>query len=297
MNNIKKEILEVVDTIPEGVSPLEKVRWIYIKLGKLFSFTYNKDIVDPNVSILSDYINKYETCTEISNILNEILNNIDPSIKCEVIDRKNPNRIYTTEHNCNVITYEHDGLEEKYLLDLTLDLYRIQFGLTTNEFGLCGYEGLDLDILPKMDAKKMDINLGLIEEEYNDKKIEDIKRTLSFTDFSNMSFEEEINYRMQKVIPFLELSNTFSELNEFLYHIVLDNFFKCQIIRSIIRKDDKVSYLYVFRKNGMAVWYIFDENNKFYKTNPDNVKTMLDNGWSNTRGVINKMLTQSEKKL
>ena len=279
--NIKNEILQIVNNIP-NVSPLEKVRWVYIKLGKLFSFDYKYLDTQKEATLDSEVIDRYQTCVQISEILNEILNKIDPNIKSEVIERKNINRPYNKEHVCNVITIGN----EKYLLDLSLDLYRIHFDLKTKDFGYSGHPNMELDIISQNECTKMDKALGLYPNGYTDDKIKKTREELSFMDFRNMTFEEEIEYRLLRVNMILNMNDSYNESNLFLYNEVVDSFINCQTIRTIIRNNDEQRYVYIFIRNGEYVIYMYDENNRFYKTTINVLKGLLDNGWDNKKGLL-----------
>ena len=280
-NNIKYEILKIVNNIP-NVSPIEKVRWVYIKLGKLFSFDPKID-TSKEANLSMDYIDKYETCVQISVILDEILNSIDPNIRSVIIERTINDKKYDQEHLCNIITINDN---EKYLLDLSLDLFRIHFNLRTKEFGYSGFMNYDLDIIPQSDTDEMDKKLGLYEDGYIDESIKRTKEELSFMDFTNMTLEEEIDYRMTKVNEYLSMNDTYSESNQFLYIIALDNIIECQTIRTIIKNNDVQRYVYIFKRNGETVIYIFDEHNRFYKTTKKDIEELLDNGWTNSKDVL-----------
>lgn len=280
-NNIKYEILKIVNNIP-NVSPIEKVRWVYIKLGKLFSFDPKID-TSKEANLSMDYIDKYETCVQISVILDEILNSIDPNIRSVIIERTINDKKYDQEHLCNIITINDN---EKYLLDLSLDLFRIHFNLRTKEFGYSGFMNYDLDIIPPSDTDEMDKKLGLYEDGYIDESIKRTKEELSFMDFTNMTLEEEIEYRMTKVNEYLSMNDTYSESNQFLYIIALDNIIECQTIRTIIKNNDEQRYVYIFKRNGETVIYIFDEHNRFYKTTKKDIEELLDNGWTNSKDVL-----------
>ena len=290
MENIKNEISNIINNIPE-VGPLEKVRWIYIKLGKILSFDYKNINYKNEIDLNNSIIEKYETCTQISFLLNEILNSIDSNIKSSIVERKIPFHSYDQEHVANLVEIN----EKKYLLDLTLDLYRIHFGLSTLEFGYSNYE--DSDIISKQECLDIDKRLGLVDEDYIDIQLDSIINEIAFTDFKDVPFEEEIKYKLDKIKPILDLNDTYSESNQFIYNVVLDNILKCQTIRTIIRNNNNQKYVYIFKRNSQILWYLFDESNNFYKSNQNEILDLLNNGWTNNKGIIFDYITQSEIKL
>ena len=71
--NVIDEINLVALNVPDNITPLEKVRWVYIKLGNIFCYDYNyldkgKDYFGINYE--DNYIGRYQSCIEISNIFN-----------------------------------------------------------------------------------------------------------------------------------------------------------------------------------------------------------------------------------
>ena len=65
-DNIKEDILNIINSIPNDTSDLEKARYVYIKLGKLFYYdSINKDY-DKKCPLDSPYISRYQTCIQIS---------------------------------------------------------------------------------------------------------------------------------------------------------------------------------------------------------------------------------------
>ena len=153
----------------DNLTLLEKVRWIYIKAGELFSYDYT--ILDgdsvPRVDLKEGYINSYQTCFGVSEILSMLLNHIDPGIKCNVIEREGVNRgRFEEKHRANEVIIGN----EKYILDLTLDLYLIQSGCQTKEFGFSSSPDVDYDIISLNECREMDEKMGLLKNgEYTDK--------------------------------------------------------------------------------------------------------------------------------
>ena len=145
IENIMKDLNLIMLNIPNNLSSLEKVRWVYKKAGELFSYDYNY-INDEESQVIyeKDFIGNYQTCIEISSILNLMLNNIDSNVKSEIVERNVDSRGRVDGHKCNVVSIGN----EKYVLDLTLDLYLIQAGFQTKNFGYYTTVYGDEDIIP-----------------------------------------------------------------------------------------------------------------------------------------------------
>ena len=281
MENIKNEILDIINSIPEDISPLEKVRYVYVKLGKLFYFDYLNEDFKREESLDFNEVHRVETCVQISNILSEILNRIDPNIKCRVIERKIDNKQYEHNHMANIVTVN----DEEYLLDLTLDLYFIQFDLRTSEFGFCGFKNMNLDIISLKETDEMDKKLGLYPNGYTDDKIKEIKKELSLIDFSDKTFEEEIDYRINKFKELMNHDHGFSEGNMFIFKKLIDEVFVGFVERNTIRKENKQKSIYIISKKGKHVYYLYDGVG-FNKTNTREIKDLLDDGWYNKSGRL-----------
>ena len=121
--------------------------------------------------------------------------------------------------------------EEKYLMDLTLDLYLIQNEFQTKHFGFTTDMENTYDIIPIGLVKKMDKNIGIEKEkEFFEKKLEKFKLERELKrDYNSYSFEENIkqlltqmnNSLMVKLNGQHEAIRFFSEaLNELLYENV-----------------------------------------------------------------------------
>ena len=78
--NIINELNLLLFNIPQDISLLEKIRWLYIKVGQIFCYDYriaeNINYAINEIDFSKDYINRYQTCTQISCIFNLMLNNL-----------------------------------------------------------------------------------------------------------------------------------------------------------------------------------------------------------------------------
>lgn len=183
-DNIVGKINLILLNIPENVSDLAKVRYVYKMLGNLFSYDFSI-IIDEEVALKDvdfDEIERYQTCTQIAKIFNVILNNINETSKAKIIARHlNNNSHHTYEHLANEVCFTDSktGLEYKLLLDLTLDLYRIQSGMQTRQFAFTTDALGTYDIISLNECEQLDKELGLFEPKgYTDKEIKNIAELL-----------------------------------------------------------------------------------------------------------------------
>lgn len=283
--NVINDLVLLLFNLPENVTLLEKVRWLYVKTGEIFSYDYriSDDIVYATSEIhLSDkYVNRYQTCTQISYLFNTMINNIE-GCKSKIIERKADIKgTNGVEHVANEVTLDTG---EKLILDLTLDLYLIQSGCQTKQFGYTTDVNNTCDIISLRECEEMDKKLGLIKNgEYTDKKIQRVKESMNSTDYSNMSEEEQIEYKINKIIPIIPKFNGYHESKQFINKLFID------VVREKYKefnfkhkRDDEMEMLTCFKilKNNVSLWYLYDSKLGLIKTNEETLKFMLNGGWT-----------------
>ena len=90
-------------------------------------------------------------------------------MSAKIIPLKLENKAYAQDHKAVEVVYG----EEKYLMDLTLDLYLIQNEFQTKHFGFTTDMENTYDIIPISLVKKMDKNIGIEKEkEFFEQKLE-----------------------------------------------------------------------------------------------------------------------------
>lgn len=281
-DNIVSDINLILFNIPENVSILEKVRWIYIKLGELFSYDYTvvskpKEALK-ELTFEDNYISPYQTCIQISQIMNIILNSLGPECKSKIVDTQDSVRgINNSTHKANSVEFSNG---EKYLLDLTLDLYLIQSGCQTKHFGFTTPNG-EYDILPLLECEKIDKSFGIIKyEEYTDKKINDMKSRLNSIDYSSMTEDEILNYKLSMLntlVPKFRGSHEGKMYLNKLFIEVLKTRFKEYHLTLQRESIDELATIYKFIDTDS--WYLYTPNLGLFRTSKENIKSMLNSGW------------------
>ena len=88
--NLIGELNLILLNIPENLSPLERAWLIYNKAGHVFRYDYrianNIDLAHKEIDFLTNNIDYFQTCTQISYLLNLMLNNIE-GLESRVIKR------------------------------------------------------------------------------------------------------------------------------------------------------------------------------------------------------------------
>ena len=281
-DNIVSDINLILFNIPENVSILEKVRWIYIKLGELFSYDYTvvskpKEALK-ELTFEDNYISPYQTCIQISQIMNIILNSLGPECKSKIVDTQDSVRgINNSTHKANSVEFSNG---EKYLLDLTLDLYLIQSGCQTKHFGFTTPNG-EYDILPLLECERIDKSFGIIKYgECTDKKINDMKSRLNSIDYSSMTEDEILNYKLSMLntlVPKFRGSHEGKMYLNKLFIEVLKSRFKEYHLTLQRESIDELATIYKFIDTDS--WYLYTPNLGLFRTSKENIKSMLNSGW------------------
>ena len=292
--NIYNDIELLSLNFPKNISPIEKVRWLYIKLGKLFSYDYT--ILDGDevkrIDYDKQYINSYQTCIGVSQILYKLLNNIDENIKCNIIERDTVRRgRFDENHKANEIIIGN----EKYILDLTLDLQLIQSGCRTKEFGFTTNANGDYDIISMHECEEMDRKLGLISlGEYTDKKINDAKSILGKINFNNMTIEEEIRVKINKMQELIPDFNGFFEGKNYINKLFLEILGFNYKEFNIYKGKRMVTCFEVM--GDKPYWYIYGNEVGLFETDPSSILSLLENEWETRSKTLLDEIYNQEKK-
>ena len=293
-DNVMSDINILMLNVPKDLTPLEKLRWVYIKLGNIFCYDYNYLDKDDNKSIdfENDYIGRYQSCYEISLLFNLIVNNIDENIKCEIVTRRNPfiRGINGEDHVCNIVTLSSG---EKYVVDLTLDLYLIQSGCKTREFGFTTLNG-DEDIVYQSKCEEMDRKLGFIKDgEYTDDKIDRIADEIYDKKYD--SFDEMIDDKIRIInslmIPFKGYQEGKNYINMLFSKLLKHN----RKEFNLKYNDGKMVTCFLLNDDSHERWFIYDPALNLIETNKDIIDQMLQNGWRTKSTTLESMLGEKIK--
>ncbi len=310
--DISHEIKIVINHIPDNLSTLEKIRWIYINLGKLFSYDFrvanDTNLLYNKNTDIDKPVNRYQTCIQITDILNDILNNID-GVKSKKIARKldNLRGRYEHDHVANEVTFTQDGEEMKIMLDLTLDLYFIQSGCKTKHFGYDSSPDVYYDIIPQVDNLEMDKKLGFItdERDYTDHMIEDLSTAIHNANLEKLNPKDAIDTNLLLINKLVKTFQGYHEGKQYL------NMLFSKLLHADYREfnlynynDDKVNLktIYKIDLNGAEKWVIYSNKLGLISTDLDKIEDMLGSGWTTNSGTLkeiirNKNNTESSKRI
>ncbi len=277
-HNIDGEIKLLLYNIPDDLNEIEKLRWLYIRIGELFNYDYRiaSDIEIGNKKVNFDYgyICNYQTCSQICEIMNNVYSKI--GIQSRTVKRKTQNRLYELEHVANEVTL---STGERYILDLTVDLYLIQSGCQTHEFGSYGED--DYDTISESKLEAIDEKLHLIKYgEYTDKKIRDKKSVINGIDYSSMTYDEELIFKIEKIKELIPNFTGYNEGRLFVDKLLNDFGIQFHKFNLIYKNDDKNKLIGCFQIYGDEnIWYLYAGNSGLIKTDARKLNNMLINTW------------------
>lgn len=294
-DNIAGDLNLLLFNVPEDVSLLEKIRWLYIKTGQLFSYDYrigsNLELARNEVDFLNNHISRYQTCTQISYIFKLMVEFLDPNIKVNVIERIGQIRnMDGVEHVANEIFLPNG---ERYIMDLTLDLYLIQSGCMTRQFGhTTDLEG-NQDIISLSQCRRMDEKLGLIKNgEYTDYKIAKMKEYInSLKPFADI--QQQYNCYINVISGLTERFNGAYESKQYISKLFQDFIDMPYREFNLTYTNDAGNQLvtcYLINPNTEnELWLVYNSKIGLLKSSKRSIIAMLKLGWLTRSETLNKM--------
>lgn len=211
MNAVEKYI-EIVKQKTEGFSDLEKVRFVYLDLGKRLKFDLNYSFGNLETrrriyreSAMPNAINKgiednVIICKSLAIILKRILDELGvrTEIATETSYSKQPEHVY------NVIVKKGG---KGYSIDLQSDLQNIQSGLRTKFFGKSLKED-HADIFTQRELEILDRKLGYIDDKhyYADEYLDFMKSVVKQFDPKDLSEKAKVILENIEIYPNKEMS-------------------------------------------------------------------------------------------
>lgn len=310
--DVLSDIKLLKENIPNDLTPLEKVRWLYINIGKLFSYDY-RVANDPKYGYgkkinTNEYINRYQTCVQISEILNKVFNGDldDEDFPIEGVESKTIKRIlmesrgqYGEDHVANEVIVDSTEGKLRLMLDLTLDLFLIQSDCYTKHFG---YEddGTGYDIISKVEDVEMDKKLGFVidESDYTDTRINNAKELIK--EYSK-NFESSKDFVEYKVKLINQLTKKFVGYNEgklyldMLLKKLLKEYYK--EFNLYYNKEGEVNLktVYAIISGDYEKWIMYSNRLGLVSTSQESLRNMLEGDWQTNSSSLLE-LVKNEKK-
>lgn len=300
--NIIPSLNFIMSSIPDNLTDLEKVRYIYINLGKIFCYDYriilDESVVNEKVDYENNEIGRYKTCYQISEILSVFINGLIPTCKAKVIERTIPGRRFNNEHVATEVEFD-DGL--KIILDLTLDLANIQSGMKTTEFGYSSNSENEYDIISLRECTQMDKKLGFITEKYTDDYIDEFVDSLDTIDFKNKTPKEKIDYKILKIKElFAKDFKGAHEATRYIYillnKVLSPKEFSCLKQYNLsYRNSNEFNLMAIYAFDDYGLYYSFSNELGFTKVSPAIISNLLKNGWKTNSKSIQEIFDKPEQ--
>lgn len=246
-------ITKIITKMPEGLSTLEKSRYLYIQIGTILSYDIN---ILPEKNDQFDYY-RMNSLNNIWNALSKgkAINHsvvkiyfylcVRCGISCEI------QTINSYEYKLNQITIEN---QESFLTDLTKDIPNIQAHFKTKYF--THYN----------DDSNMDKKIGYIKEEYNDILLDALLKKMSYKDeniLGNILYTSQNVLDIRNIKP-IELSSLLTNIFQKYFpgnQITINNLYLNDIYKNkehfLLLSDNKRFYSFNYRSN--SFWEISKE--------------------------------------
>ena len=307
----KIKYIDLLKEIPEGLSELEKARWLYLKLGK--TMTYDMNVFYLRDELLGkkynqkvnirDYESSHLVCKSISEIYIDLLKEL--GIESELVE---VSKDYKFNHVGTKIKFS-DGLIT--FADLTLDLYRIQTGMRTQNFAYTS-PGDDYDIISRKELREIDNKLGytfkgvylddfidfVSGELKNEEKVKryllDGKESSSFAQAEIIS--RKINFLQKHVLPsdlgYVESRNLLLEaLGKCLTNEESMYVKQYDLVRNTI-DEFNVEFANCIKidDGNQSIYYIKLPDEEMKQASEDDIEALFENGWKNKqkKKIVNK---------
>lgn len=183
---MKVQLKRIIQSMPEGLSDIEKARYIYIELGKRISYNLHYSYATDYRYIMDTYTdfftvnsvdNKYDDkifliCTQASQLLSELLSSAHVRNRIVGYDPE-------SEHHVDVVIMV-DGKE--YCLNIIQDAAYIQKNFRTRYFATQPQEKDSpmYDTIPVEELDRIDKKLGLVPfGMYTDEIVEQLKKDIT----------------------------------------------------------------------------------------------------------------------
>lgn len=268
---VQKE--KLMSRMPDGLSQMEMVRFIYIELGKIACFderywlgnvSTQKRIYKSSLSTrrsLEDLqVDRRAICTTISSILRELLAEVGIESELNRPDPEDP-------HTNLIVSVE----EKRYILDLQRDLEFIQTNRKTRFFGEEEFDGIfSYHTVSKEQQEEMDRKIGYLQEgiDYTESYIHLLKKAV---DKSYLTIDEKVAFILEHAGDYKDLSQVGIVEKSRFYNWCLAQILNYDerkaTTESFLEEKDTQRYLScmsVRKKDGDYVRFLYSEGNHRY---------------------------------
>lgn len=299
MSKLEKYI-EEVKRKTEGYTDIEKLRYVYLDLGKRFAFDLNfsfgnsrkkKEIYDHSgfqEELEKSMENNTIICKSISYIYEHIVKQL--GIKAESIIAPEDYRKYP--HMYNIVTTKEN---KKYKFDLQEDMRYIKANMRTKHFG----EAIDgeQDLVTRKELENIDKKLEYINKDqyYTDEYLELIKLNMQM--FENL--EEKAEFVFNNLDAYVNKNMKYADRRWRMEDIIGTDYQEGLIFSKEDKKKINILDCYkevngereyklvitVAKKNGIDIYMFSEEMNSFEKLTLEQFAEQVENGLVNMQGI------------
>ena len=294
--SLLNEYIEEVKKKTKGLTENEVVRYVYLDLGRKFSFdlkwAYGNNETRKQIyakSSLSESLdetmkNSIGICKSFSYIVANVLNSMDKG-KASI-------RILTDDDRINPHVYNiiipSEG--EKYLADLQVDLMNIQGHFRTEYFGL-SLEKENETVISRDELERMDKKLGYIDSEhyYADEYIDLIKSVTDGID----DIKSKVEVALLNIEPYINLDREYAE-TKWLHNKLYKKIFSDEERNKIkmidcyrnVKSGRDYQLLIVVEKGKIPDYYMYSkENGRYLKISIEQLEKNIKEGLIPSKGI------------
>src|SRR5574344_340940 len=295
MSNLSNYIQKTKKYVEENnFSQLEKVRYVYLNLGKRLSFNldysfgntktkraiYNRGKYDEVLE--EDFTNKTAICKSISYILEKILKELDVDINT-VVEPLNKKQC---PHMYNIVN-QKEG--EKYILDLQEDLENIQSHSFTKKVGISPNTGMP--VIKRFDMEQIDKKLGYISNDfyYSDDYLYLIKSDIGLFE----TLEQKAKFVLENLDIYYNKDMKYAErtwhheklLQELFSSNELNKIHQIHCYRETENGKKYQNCIAVQVSKGTDIYLFSEDDNKYVKVTNEEFIKEKENGLVNIEGI------------
>lgn len=297
----------------QGLSDIEKLRYVYIDLGKKFKFdldfsfgnTKSKQKIYQKSGTLDGIEDGFERniviCKTVTRMYEHIMNSMGINLKT-VVDEGDSRRY---PHVYNILKAE-DG--NTYIFDLQEDMRNIKAHLRTKCFGVQENDNLKM-LVSRFGLDQIDKKIGYVSKSmgYTDEYLDLIKINMNFIS----DFRQKVEFVLEEIEAYSDEQMGYADRRWRMEDMLgssgrkgmlfsADERNKIHIIDCYKDIDGKRNYklcILVDCKGGPDIYVFSEEKKLFERKNLDEFADFVRSGWSNMQGIqgLKQVLKRKEQ--
>ncbi len=299
----------VLDKMPNGLSELEKIRFIHVELGKLMKYDMNYSaidrqapmskvrrdkILDRDVSDL-EHVNPYQVCKGLSEIYSQLLSEVGVDSEVEKTGKEPFVHYYTVIHSKE----DGDLVQDFVYID---ELFRIKMGF--EPIGIMTKECFKAR--GNRDISKSERDYAEIVNKRLQSKFNEIDKKLGYADeekyfvddylekISRLSFEEKIDFIFSQDIKDIGAQDTYIGIGQMMRKVLGKD--RRKIKEAFLAKEDydsvDIKGVYSVDVKGKTKRFLMQDGEPFREISEKEIEEMVDSGLLPRKGFDVKAMTE-----